>query len=281
MRRITAVIMMVILMISGCSLKEEDSQSGGKLSVVTSFYAMYDFAKLIGGDKADVYNLSSGGEEPHDFEPSAADIVKIEKSDLFIYNGNHMEGWTEKVISSLKGNVSVVEASKDIEKNDSSDPHIWLSPKNAYMEMENICDAFCEKDSANAEYYRANLLECKKRTDELDKRYKDVLTEKKMIIVSHEAYGYLCSEYNMEQVPLSGLFDEGEASPLRIAEVIDIAKRNNIKCVYIENEESDKAAVAVAEGAGIETRILSPFESETQERNYFEVMEANLQALIN
>lgn len=277
MKKILAAVMSLILL-SSCSFgKDNTDMPDDKISVVTSFYAMYDFARLIGGDKVEIYNLSSG--EPHDFELSAADIVKIEKSDVFIYNGNNMENWTDKIISTVSGDVLFVETSQGTDILENSDPHTWLDPENAYIQMENICSAFCEKDSKNAEYYKSNLAECKNKIDALDKRYTETAEEGRVLIVSHEAYGYLCDAYGMTQMPLSGLFDEGEASPAKIAEVIEFIKANNIKYIYAENNGNDKTMQIIADDTGAEVLVLSPFESDAEDRTYFEVMQENLEAV--
>ncbi len=284
MRKLLIYIIMASLFLTSCSAdkntdKSLEGEDNGKLMVTASFYAMYDFARLIGGDKAEVYNLTEASGEPHEFEPSAADVVKIENSDIFIYSSDNMEGWAEKVIGSVKNDVLVVRAEDGVSINENADPHVWLDPKNAYIQMENICEAFCKKDSANAEYYRANLAGCKSKIDEIDRMYRENIPEGKQIIVSHEAYGYLCNAYGIKQIPLNGMTDETEASPAKIAEIIEFAKNNGIKYVYAENTGSDKTVRTAAEGAGAEVLVLSPFEGETNGRNYFEVMKDNLDAL--
>ncbi|MCH5185525.1 MAG: zinc ABC transporter substrate-binding protein [Oscillospiraceae bacterium] len=273
------LLIMTPFLLTSCFGTDIPDTAGDKLTVTASFYAMYDFARLIGGDKAEVYNLSEDGGEPHEFEPSAADMVKTEKSDIFIYNSDTMEGWVGKIIGSMGNNVTVIKASEGMETGD-NDPHVWLDPKNAYTQMEKICDAFCEKDSANADYYRENLRICREKTEQLDRDYAESGLAGKKIIVSHEAYGYLCRAYGIEQMGLNGINDESEASPARIAEIIEFMKANGIKYVYAENTESDKIVRTVAEGAGAEVLVLSPFESETGGRNYFEVMRDNLDALV-
>lgn len=274
------ILYTVIIMLLFSSCSGEKAEVPEKLSVTASFYAMYDFARLIGGEKAEVYNLTEGGGEPHEFEPSAADIVRIENSDIFIYSSEDMESWSSKIVSSIKNDVIIVRAADGTSEDDTADPHVWLDPNNAYIQMENICSAFCRADSENADYYRANLAVCKEKAEMIDKRFRENVPKGKKIIVSHEAYGYLCSAYEMEQTALSGMTDESEASPARIAKVIEFAKENNIKYVYAESNESLKVMQTVADGAGAEVLLLSPFENETDGRGYFEVMESNLDALL-
>ena len=102
MKKILPLIATLSLLLSACENVSEKSADSDKISVYTSFYAMYDFAKTIGGDKADVKVLCPVGTEPHDYEPTAADMAKLSQADVFIYNGMGMEHWTESIEDTLK-----------------------------------------------------------------------------------------------------------------------------------------------------------------------------------
>lgn len=98
------------------STTEESSAPAEKLKVETSFYPMYEFARNVGGDLADVELLVPAGTEPHDWEPTPQDIAKIEEADLLVYNGAGMESWVEQVLdASANGGLLAVEASKGID----------------------------------------------------------------------------------------------------------------------------------------------------------------------
>ncbi|MDO3413331.1 metal ABC transporter substrate-binding protein [Saccharibacillus sp. CPCC 101409] len=87
-----------------------------KLKVEASFYPMYEFARNVGGDLADVESLIPAGVEPHDWEPTPQDIAKIEEADVLVYNGAGMEGWIDQVLDgSGSGNLVSAEASGGID----------------------------------------------------------------------------------------------------------------------------------------------------------------------
>ncbi len=87
-----------------------------KLKVEASFYPMYEFARQIGGDLADVELLVPAGTEPHDWEPTPKDIAKISEADLLVYNGAGMESWVDQVLNATSGDApAVVEASAGID----------------------------------------------------------------------------------------------------------------------------------------------------------------------
>lgn len=167
------------------------------------------------------------------------------------------------------------------------DPHVWTSPKNAKIEMENIKNAFCELDKENADYYESNYEKYAKMLDELDAKYKGKLAAlpNKTIVVSHEAYGYLCKDYGLNQLGIKGVNAETEPDAKKMAEIISYIKENNITTVFTEELIDPKVSKIIAEETGCEVKVLSPIEglSEEQIKNnedYFSIMEENLENLV-
>ena len=284
--------LILTLLLSSCGADVQNSDNSDKAVVYTSFNAMYQITKEIAGDKADVECLMPSGAEPHDWEPSAGDIVKLQKADIFVYSSDDMETWVSDVLNSAKSGLDVVEASKDIteidvdvHENDDGhshgghDPHVWLDPKNAVIQAQSITDELCKTDSENADYYKQNLAVFKEKAENLDNEYKQVLqnAKTKYIIVSHEAYGYLCKAYGLEQIGIEGVMADSEPSPAKMAEIVNFSKEHNIKYVFAENSGDTKLADTAANEIGGEVLVLSPFESGSED--YFTVMENNLQAL--
>ena len=278
MKKIISVIMSAAVL---CAALVSCSQStdSGKLQVYTSFYAMYDFARLIGGDRVEITNLVPAGAEAHDWEPSASDTAKISEGDVFIYNGNNMEHWADAVINVLPDDTAVVNASAGIEVKEENDPHVWLSPANALSEMEAIEAAFSEKDPENADYYRQNLEQCRSEIEALDAEYREAGLEGMKLIAAHEAYGYLCDEYGMEQISIDNGASEGDASPARMAEIVEYAKQYETKYIYYSPSEGSETADTAARDANCETLTLSAFENDEENRDYFTVMRENLENL--
>ena len=301
-RKILSLILTTTMLLSvGCTKSSTESEnSDGKLKIYTSIYPLYDFTKKVGGDKVDVTNLVPAGTEPHDFELSTKDIVNLEKADMLVYNGAGIENWTDKVIDSLESDkIAYVKSSEGLElhttedehdddghNHGSTDPHTWLSIENAKKEMENIKNALVEIDPDNASYYEENYETYSKKFDELDNKFHTTLDsiENKSIIVAHEAFGYLCDEYDIEQVGIEGLTPDSEPDPARMTEIIKFAKDNNIKTIFFEELVSPKVAETIAKEVGANTAVLNPLEGLSEEdinngEDYFSVMEENLQAI--
>ncbi|WP_019138344.1 metal ABC transporter substrate-binding protein [Peptoniphilus timonensis] len=167
------------------------------------------------------------------------------------------------------------------------DPHVWISPKNAKIEMENIKDALAELDKENADYYESNYQKYAKMLDELDAKYIDNLNNlpNKTIVVSHEAYGYLCNDYSLTQIGIKGVNAETEPDAKKMAEIIKYIKENKITTIFTEELIDPKVSKIIAEETGCHVKVLSPIEglSEEQIKNnedYFSIMEKNLENLV-
>lgn len=279
MKKILSILSAVAILtgLFGCTAQKTDSD---KLQVYTSFYAMYDFAKMIAGDEAEVYLMCPPGSEPHDYEPSATDMAKLSKADIFVYNGGGMEHWAEKISSTL-GDVNVVCTSDGLIDQNANDPHIWLDPDIALMQMRKICDVLIETDIDNAEVYEGNYSACEKAMQELKTAYEQGLsdTRLKTIVVGHGAYAYLCNAYGIEQIAVEGSAGESDPSPADMARVVEKAKELGVKYVCSQEMESSKVVESAAKEIGAEIAELSPFEGSTDGENYFDVMYKNLETL--
>lgn len=275
MKKILPIITILSLLLTSCVSTVEQSN---KLQVYTSFYAMYDFARTIGGEDIDLYNIVPAGTEPHDFEPTASDMAKLSKADVFIYNGEGMESWAEKVADMLPETVKVVCASEKI-NSINSDPHIWLNIENAQQELANIYSAFAEADSENAEKYNERYIQYSNQLDEIKAEYQNAGLDGKKLFVTHGAYGYLCEEFGMEQIALEGVSGDSDPSPAQMAKIVEEIKADNAKCIFYDPIEGDKIANAVAEEAGVEALPLYTFEADSEDRDYAEIMKFNLEWL--
>ena len=294
-------------LLTGCGTQPADTAgSDGRLRVLTSFYPMYDFACKIGGDCIDVTNMVPSGTEPHDWEPSTNDLKNLEKADVFIYNGADMEPWADDLLVSRSDTLHVVEASENVELRTTDgehehahehedadhhhgdfDPHVWLDPENAKIEMEAIRDALCAADPENSTVFQSNYEKYATELDALDAEFREKLAPlpNRTIVVAHEAFGYLCDAYGLTQVGIEGLSPDSEPDPGRMAEVIDFVREHSISTIFFEELVSPKVAEAIASETGAQAKMLSPLEGLSDEQaaagaDYFSVMHDNLAALM-
>lgn len=278
MKRIFSLFCAVLLF-AGCT--PQRAATDGRLTVYTSFYAMEDFAKTVGGDLITLTNLVPAGTEAHDWEPGPRDLAGLEQADVFLYNSDDMEHWVDSLEDQLeKKEILVVETADGLE-DDADDPHVWLNPANALIQMQRICDAFCEKDSANADTYRQNLEEAAEKIRTLDEKYRSALAgvSHRELVVTHGAYGYLANAYGLSQLAIEGMQGTSDPSPAQMAKMIEEIKEKGIGCIFYEADGESKIAESIAKECSIMTAPLNPFEGDAKGRDYFSVMEENLEYL--
>jgi zinc transport system substrate-binding protein len=265
-----------------------------KLQITASFYPMYFFASQIGGDKANVMNITPAAAEPHDYELTTQDVVKIDQSKMLILNGGKLEPWGDKIRDELQSsNVLIVTAggglaNKQLNENGQiiQDPHIWLNPILAKKEVVNIELGFEKIDPVNKAYYQANASKLEVELNQLNSEYTDGLKncQKKDFVTSHAAFGYLAAQYGINQVAISGVSPDEEPSSQKLAEIADLVKKEDIKIIFFESLVSPKLSQTIGQETGATAKVLDPIEGLTQAdlnkgRNYLTVMKDNLSAL--
>ncbi len=306
MKKLLSPLIIFLLMVSGCSnaastKSEKTSEGSKKLQIVTTFYPMYYFAQKVAGSSANVELLIPNGVEPHDWEPTANDMAKIQDSDLFIYNSRYFETWTEKVFKSINDpNLKVIEASNGIklmdaldseeednhEHTSSKDPHVWLSPVLAQKEVDNIAKALEQADPKNKDKFQKNAAALNSELADLDSLYKETIdkAKKKEFVTQHAAFGYLAKQYGLTQIPIAGLSPDVEPTLGKLAELTDLTKKKNVKIIYFEELTSSKVADTLAKEIGAKTEVLNPLEGLTKKEqekglDYIDVMKNNLESL--
>ncbi|PZD93414.1 ABC transporter substrate-binding protein [Paenibacillus sambharensis] len=166
------------------------------------------------------------------------------------------------------------------------DPHTWVSPKSAIQMAENIKNSLVEIDADNAAVYEANYEDLAARLNELDQKFAEELAGKSKsdIVVSHQAFGYLCRDYGLNQIAIMGLSPDAEPKAQDIIRIANYVKEHNIQYIFFEEMVSPTLAQTLANEAKVDTLVLNPIEGLTPEQeargdNYFTLMETNLQNL--
>ena len=283
MKKIFLIIIILFSIITITCNNNDNKNTSGKLQIYTSVYPIYDFTKKIGGEKIAVYNMTKAGAEPHDFEITSKDMANLSKADLFIYNGGGMEHWVDSVKDVLQ-NIKYIDSSSNINNQNNLDPHFWLSPKNAKIQMENIKNGLIEIDSESKDYYQSNYNLYANRLDELDNKIKISLSniKNRNLVLTHPAFGHFCKEYSLNQIAIA----RDEADPKAMADIITFIKNNDIKAIFYEEFSSSKLVDSIAKETQIKILTLNPIESLSEKNieageDYFSIMEKNLIYLLD
>ncbi|QIK69575.1 zinc ABC transporter solute-binding protein [Erysipelothrix sp. HDW6C] len=308
-----AILLSVILTLVGCSSKDKTDTEA--IKVVTSFYPLYDFTLKIGGDHVEIINIV-GSSEAHGFEPSPQNLIDINEADIFIYNGAGMEPWVEKVLATIENKeLTIINASEKIALMESDhnhdhetsdddheehsdhdhedhdhgiyDPHTWLDPENARIQMAAIRDALIGLDAQNSRDYTENYDRYDSEITKLMSEFSEKLsnTTRKEIIVDHPAFGYLLHRFGIEQIAITGGSLESEPTIKDIEAAIQQIKDLDAKVIYVETLSDLKIANVLNKELGVQVLTLNTLESMTKDalvsgNDYFSVMRQNMDNIL-
>lgn len=164
---------------------------------------------------------------------------------------------------------------------DAADPHFWLDPARMKRAADAIAAELSKKDPGHADAYKKNNEDLQKKLDGLDKSFQTGLAtcERRSIVTTHTAFGYLADRYKLSQVGLSGIDPESEPSPATLAKVKKYVQENGTTTIFTEELVSGKPAETLAKETKTVTAVLSPLESKPEKGDYEAAMTGNLTAL--
>ncbi|MCP9484604.1 MAG: zinc ABC transporter substrate-binding protein [Gaiellaceae bacterium MAG52_C11] len=283
-KRIVLSTVGLILTAAGCG-NGGSTEAGSNSTIVAAFYPLAFAAERVGGGEPEVRNLTPPGVEPHDLELSARDVRTVADADLVLYLGQGFQPAIEDVLASTDARavdlLDGLELLEDAEEQGSEgggrDPHVWLDPLRYAAIAERLGE---ELDRPEAAGDLAAALRA------LDGEFQAGLAdcERRELVTSHAAFGYLAERYDLAQVALSGLEPEAEPTPRELEQVVQEVRAHGATTIFFETLVSPRLAQTVAREVGARTSTLNPLEGLTPEEiddgaDYFSVMRANLAAL--
>lgn len=278
-----------------------------KLTVITTLFPLYDFAKTIGGDLATVSLIIPPGVEPHSFEPTPKDVVKMSSADIFIYTDDSMEPWVKDIVSNLKKRgVTIVVASRGVtllESDDSHndehhevssrdhhkmDPHIWLDPIRAITISENIRDGFIKALPQNSKDITSGFDSLKANLLDLDREIKEAISKlnnRTLVSGGHFAFRYFADRYGLTHVsPFKGFSPNSKPSPKDIVKMINLINDNGYKAIYFGELVEPRVATTLSKETGAGLYLLHGAHNVSKEEldkgvTYISIMKNNLNSL--
>lgn len=271
-------LLTVILLstVSGCGL--EKSEDNGKMTVVTTIFAPYDFLKQIVGDKVNVVMLLPPGVESHSYEPTPSDIIEIENADLFFYVSEHTETWVTQITSSLKNKkvetVCIADGigievhghnhgenhSHDHSDECTTDEHIWTNLEYASEMVDFLGEKIAEKDEANKDFYLENAKEYKNEILELKAKFEEMISSSKrdeIVSGSRFAMKNFTNEFGLHfTAAFDSCVDNTEPSAAVMAKITDKIRDEKIPVIFYEELTEPKIALAVSLETGAKMLLL-------------------------
>lgn len=315
MKRLFTVLLILSLTLplSGCKGGCYESGSG-ELSIVTTVFPAFDFAREIAGERASICLLIPPGSESHSFEPTAQDILRIQNCDLLICNGGESEVWLEDMLEGLDGDIPRVvmldcvqaleeevkegmqaqaheheeEEAEDHGHEPEYDEHVWTSPRNAALISRAISERLCSIDPENAEYYTSR---CDSYCDSLlalDEDFRSLFQElgnPTMIFADRFPVRYFVEEYGLDYyAAFPGCAEQAEPSARTVAFLIDKVREENTPAVFYIEFSNQKMADVICEDTGCKKLLFHSCHNVTRQQldegvSYLGLMRKNLETL--
>lgn len=278
-KNILYILIIIMLFISGCGAENQDgtktdADGSEKIAVAVSIVPQETFVKAVAGDLVEVITMVPPGNSPSNYQPTPKQMSKFSESEIYFSIGVPTEEANilprikdlnrDIKIVSLDDKVSEVYPHRFFQGQEgkgNKDPHIWLSPKRVKIMVETIKEELILLDPDNREIYEENALKYISELDEIDNEIKEALKEHKgqSFIIYHPAFGYFADDYGLKMLAIE---DHGKkATALKVQEVIEFAKREDIKFVFYQEEFDSGQAETISdeiEGEAIKVAPLAP-----------------------
>lgn len=274
MKQITFNILFIISLFAitgihtGCKPPRTDKQEKLSVTIDPQKY----FLESIVGDKFSVNCIVPSGANPESFDVAPSQMMTLGQSKIYFQVGHlSIENTLVDKISQNNPNLKIVNCSDGLEAllqsdhdhancghhhnhgHSGTDPHIWSSPATARIIIENMYNAIIEADSLNKEFYTGNYEKLLAKINETDEIIKSYIAKapSKTFIIYHPALSYFAEEYGLEQLSIE--YEGKNPSPVQMKDLIDEAKKEGVKVVFIQQEYDSKNAETVAQAIGGKT----------------------------
>jgi manganese/zinc/iron transport system substrate-binding protein len=265
MKRFKLLMLFAVgLAVTACS--SEKAGKSGKPLVATTTTMVTDLAKRIGGDRVQVRGLMGPGVDPHNYVPKLADTSLLEKADVVLYSGLHLEGRFQDSLEAMaKRGRNVVAVTDGIpagkllapqeDFSGTKDPHVWGDPELWADVISPAVDALCKADPEGAEGYRQRGEAYRKEVAELSAWVKQQIStipeNQRVLVTSHDAFFYFGRAFGLDVRGLQGVSTAAEAGLKDRANLVNFLREKGVKTVFPETSINQKGIAAVAAEAGV------------------------------
>jgi len=255
------------------------------LRVLASFLPIYLFARNVAGDAPGVtveMMLPAMLGCPHDYALTPGDIRKISRADLFLANGRGMEDFLGPPVRGANPSIRIVETASAVPPSGERNPHTWVSPRNAILQVRAIERALAEASPGNAPFFRRNadayigrLKALAREFDEAAGRFR-----RRRIVVFHDVFDYLARDLGLEIVGYVEKTAGQDPSAGEVAALIRTIRDTGAAVLFAEPQYPVRLAEMIGKEAGIPVRSLDPVATGSDAPTaYEEAMRRNLSVL--
>ncbi len=245
------ILLIAAFLGNGCIDQSEPQIDDGRTVIIVSILPQADFVEHVGGDKVEVIVMIPPGANPATYEPTASQLKAVSSAAMYVKVGSGLpfeEVWLDKICSA-NPDMIIIDTSEGINLIQ-GDPHIWLSPRSAMVQVENIYKGLVAMDPENSEYYYRNKEQYINDLEVLDTDITESLSgfDGRNFMVFHPSWGYFSRDYDLTMIAVE--IEGKEPSAGDMARLVETAKENNIKIIFVQPQFSTKSAEVIAKEIG-------------------------------
>ena len=248
----------------------------------------------VAGEHGQVITVVPPGTDPHTFEPRPSVVRQLHEAELFFVVGLGYEYWLDDLARNLADQTRVVELGEDLpdliclpgstpehheHEHGACNPHVWLDPNLASAMVEQIADTLSELEPDHAQVYQQNSRALQARIKAIDAKTRACLdqipSEHKKIVVQHDAFAYLARSYGLEQVGSLATVSAQEMGTQSFAKLVDRARQEGVKAVFVEPQLPRGTATALAQEIGAEIYLLYSDSFDAEVDSYLKLLKHN------
>lgn len=228
--------------------------------VLATFTVVADIVANVAGEHAEVVSLMVPGAEVHGYEPTPTDVARARDADLVLEVGLGLETWFEQFVDRadvphavLSDGITLI----DVPGGDGViNPHVWMSPREGRVLVDNAVAALSHVDPAHADDYAENgaayAAELVRLEGELAAALANLPREHRVLVTCEGAFSYLARDADLEERYLWAVSSEQQARPRTMARAVDLVRERGVPTVFCESTVSDATMRRVAAAAGAE-----------------------------
>lgn len=275
------------LFLTACGSAPQNGDRG--LSILASTTFLADIARNVTGAGASVDSLLPIGADPHSYQATPSDVVRISESTVLILNGLEYEHFIESLLENADGERLVITAAEGLEPHavdeesaeshaeegeadeeaghEAGDPHMWLDPNLVVTYVGNIRDGLIQANPEGADAYRANAEAYIAQLEELDEwivgQVHTIPEARRLLVTNHDTLGYFAERYGFEVVDsiLPGFSSDASASAREIAAAIEAIKSTGAPAIFLGGVEKAELANQIAAETG--AKVVDDLQLET------------------
>ncbi|WP_455480904.1 metal ABC transporter solute-binding protein, Zn/Mn family [Bartonella sp. B12(2025)] len=274
-----------------------------KIRVIASFSILADLVKNVGGDHISMTTFIGPNANTHVYEPTPRDAQALKNAHIIFINGLHLENFIDRLITASGTKALLVKVSANIplletknqghgakqQHHSGIDPHAWQTIPNVEIYIKNIATAFCKIDQQSCASYSKNaesyIKKLKAAQETLKKKIATIPKDKRIIITSHDAFGYFAQEYGFTILAPQSASTETEATAADVAKLIKQIKTNKAAALFVENISNPRLIKQISRETGLKIGGILYSDALSNENGpaatYLDMMEHNVTTIID